>query len=353
MNTELAPVQQGISLRADPDAFARKWRGAFVNDATIKTLSQIQKTSVAEIRLANKWPDRSAELIVRAPTTPLKQGDYPGTSVARLMLLAPRSAMAQLAPLVTVIDLVGVSSYEFFPSPTNFAVAQFVAEGQPIAVRQGAFVGMPVGPVRKLALISALSGELESASGGVAEAAIANTLEVAVGRGGDAVLLSANPAVVDVAPAGLLFNVAPITGSTDMVKDLSALIASISAAGIDTASVVFVCAPPQALAISLVAGPHFTHRLIEAGSLAAGTVIAIATSALVFAGDGANPQIETSKQAVLHMSDAPAQLVSPAGVVAAPTQSMFQTDTLALRCTSMITWSAAPGSVAVVNGATW
>jgi hypothetical protein len=89
------------------------------------------------------------------------------------------------------------------------------------------------------------------------------------------------------------------------------------------------------------------RRIIEASTLAAGTIIAIATSGLVVAGEGV-PVIDTSKQAVLHMAD-PAS-----GVMAnAPTSSMMLTDTIALRCIARICWAAAPGSISVVNGCTW
>jgi hypothetical protein len=84
-------------------------------------------------------------------------------------------------------------------------------------------------------------------------------------------------------------------------------------------------------------------------------VIAVAANALVFAGDGVDPVIDTSKQALLHFSDPASQIATPGtpNEIAAPTASTFQADLLALRCISRITWAAAPDSVAVVNGATW
>jgi hypothetical protein len=331
-------------------AKAVEWRESFVHSATVTVLSRIRKTDASEI-----------EREIHSPVSPMKAGDYPGSSVTRLMLLAPRSAAAQLFALATTIDLKGISSFSF-PLATNFADATFVPEGAPIALRQGSFSGMVVGPVHKLALLAALSGEMESASGDIAQTIISHTLEIAVGRGLDAVLFSANAATAD-APAGLLHNVAPIppaaAGSADrMSQDLAALLAAIAGSGIDASSVVFVCAPPQALAISLQAGPHFTHKIIEASSLAAGTVIAIATAGLVIAGDGAAPQIDISKQALLHFSDPAAPISTPGtspnpNAVSAPTISTFQNDLLALRCTARVTWAIAPGAVAVVNGATW
>ena len=147
----------------------------------------------------------------------------------------------------------------------------------------------------------------------------------------------------------------PISGSADMAKDLGALVEEISAAGIDAsaANVVFIASAAQAMTLALTSGPHFDYRVLACNSVPAGTVIAIAVSALVIAGDGANPRIDTAKQTTLNYAEPAAPLVSTGGVEAAPTISTTQTDTLALRCTSMITWSAAPGAVAVATGATW
>jgi hypothetical protein len=325
----------GIPLRPDRSAVDREWRRSFIRAATSVVIAKLQKTNAVEIQRAN-WPnDRSAELLVRGAVSPITQDAYPGSTVAKLLLLAPNSGAAMLFPLATVVDLKGVASFSF-PLPTNFADASFVGDGQPIPVRQGTFAGMPIGPVHKLALLAALSGELESASGNIAETIISHTLEVAVGRGLDAVLFSASAATAD-APAGLLFGATMRPGSADMANDLGALIGAIASKGIDTSSTVFVCASPQALAISLLAGPFFSHRIIEASNLAANTVVAVAVSGLVIAGDGAIPQVDVGKQAVLNFADPASPLVSPAGTVAAPTISTFQTDLLALRCTARVT----------------
>lgn len=341
----------GIPLRPDRNAVDREWRRGFVRGATAIVLAKLQKSSAVAIQKANWANDRTAELVVRGAVTPTTQDAYPGASVSRLLLLAPRSAAAQLAPLATTVDLAGISNFSF-PLPTNFADAGFIAEGAPIPLRQGTYQGFSIGPVRKLALLAALSGELENASGGIAETIIDYTLSVAVGRGLDAVLFGSADATDD-APAGLLFGVVPIAGSADMANDLGALISAIAAAGIDTASVVFVCASAQALALQLAAGPHFTKRIIEASTLASGTVIAVAAAGFVIAGDGAIPTVDISKQAVLHFAD-PASPIAPAGgPISAPVISTFQNDLVALRCTARICWSAAPGSVAVVTGATW
>jgi hypothetical protein len=107
------------------------------------------------------------------------------------------------------------------------------------------------------------------------------------------------------------------------------------------------------MAIKLAAGPLFNHRVISA-PIAAGTVIAIAADGLAVAGDGI-PVVDASRSAVLHMADPAEQIATPGApnAVAAPVVSMFQTDSFALRCIARATWSAAPGSVAVVSGTAW
>ncbi|MCA1415287.1 hypothetical protein I6F30_29770 [Bradyrhizobium sp. NBAIM20] len=319
------------------------WRAAYINDATVTVLSRMRKTSAEEVRLE-----------LRAPVEPLKQAAIPADAVAALMLLAPQSAAAKLFELAVKVDLAGVSSFSF-PLPSNFTEAKFVVEGEPIPVGQGTFEGMPLGPVRKVALLGALSGALENFSAPVASVIIGHVLKVAVDKGLAKVLFSAD-AATEAAPAGLLFGVTPLTAGASMSEDLSALVAAIADAGIDAESVVFVASTAQAMAMRLAAGPLFSYRVIGA-PIAPGTVIAVATSGLAVAGEGL-PVVDVSKGAVLHMSDTPTDIGLPAvapdpSIVAAPTISLFQVDALALRCIARVTWSAAPGAVQVVNGAVW
>ncbi|MBR0746195.1 hypothetical protein JQ582_19880 [Bradyrhizobium japonicum] len=356
MSTALAPARQGIPFRADPSAKARAWVESFIRAATVRVLSRLQKTSAESILRDTGWHhDSLTGLILRAPVEPLKQADVPGDSVAALMLLAPQSAAAKLFGLAVKVDLAGISSFSF-PLPSNFTEAKFVIEGEPISVGQGTFAGLPLGPVRKVALIGALTGEMENLSAPVASVIIGHVLKVAVDKGLAKVLFSAD-AATEAAPAGLLHGVTPITAGASMSEDLSALVAAISAAGLDAESVVFVAAAEQAMAIRLAAGPLFASYRVIGAPIAPGTIIAIATDGLAVAGDGI-PVVDVSKNAVLHMSDTPTDIGLPAvapdpNVIATPAVSLFQVDAFALRCIARVTWSAAPGAVQVVNSVVW
>ncbi|WP_354099347.1 hypothetical protein [Bradyrhizobium sp. S3.9.2] len=322
-------------------AAAREWRRSFVNDATIKTLARMRKTSADEIRLE-----------LRSAVEPMKAADFSGDTVAALMTLAPDSALTEILDLAVKIDLTGVSQFSF-PLPGSFSNAVFVEEGFPIPVGQGAFEGLLIGPIKKVALISALSNELENYSAPIASVVISHVIKIAVGDGGAKVLLSADPATA-AAPAGLLNGVASIPAGASISDDLGALIGAIAAAGIDTKNVAFIAAPEQALALQTQPWPNFKHRVIEAKTLTAGTVIAIAPDGFVVAGEGV-PVIETSKSAVLHMADPAEQIAMPGApaTIAAPVVSMFQTDSFALKCIARLTWSVAPGAVAWIENAAW
>lgn len=344
-------ARRPIPLRPDRSAPDREWLVSFVRASTARVLSRIQKTS-ADAIMREHWADDSlGGLILRSPVEPLKQSDLPGDSVAALMLLAPQSAAVRLFELATKVDLSGISSFSF-PLPSSFGEAVFVGEGMPIPVTQGTFAGMPLGPVRKVALIAALTNELENTSAPVASVIISHVLKITVGNGLAKVLFSADPAS-DIAPAGLLFDVTPLTAGASMSEDLAALVASIAAAGVDAESVVFIAAAAEAMKIKLSAGPHFNHGVISA-NIDPGTVIAIAADGFAVAGEG-TPVVDASRQAVLHVAN-PAEMISTGGspnAVGAPTVSTFQIDSIALRCIARMTWSAAPGAVAWIENVTW
>jgi hypothetical protein len=80
--------------------------------------------------------------------------------------------------------------------------------------------------------------------------------------------------------------------------------------------------------------------------------MAVALPALAVAIDP-EPQFHAAESATLHMDDAPAR-IGDAGVVAAPTRSLFQSDSYALSVTLGVSWGLrATGAVAFVTAVTW
>jgi hypothetical protein len=155
----------------------------------------------------------------------------------------------------------------------------------------------------------------------------------------------------------MLHGTAPIAGSTDIKKDLRALIGSIAVAGISTSSVVLIAASPQALSLQMEPWPKFTYPVIEAHTLPQGVVIAVAADAVVMSGEGL-PRVETRKQGTLHMSNTPAPIGKPGtspdpNVVAAPAVDLTQSDSFALRVISRLTWSVAPGATSWLQNVQW
>jgi hypothetical protein len=81
--------------------------------------------------------------------------------------------------------------------------------------------------------------------------------------------------------------------------------------------------------------------VIVSSTVPAGVVIAL-DAADFFSATGDDPRFDVSDQATLHMEDTTPLAIGTAGApptVAAPVQSMFQTDTLALRMILPMSWA--------------
>ena len=202
-------------------------------------------------------------------------------------------------------------------------------------------------------MITALSREVIES--GNAETLVRDALLQATGL--DAKLFDANAAVADLRPAGLLNGKVVLTPSANtdktqaMIADLSALAAAVAPyAG--NGGICFVAAAKQAVAVNIGLPENFPYPLLVSTSLSAGTVIAIATPALVTA-LGAQPQIDEAPHASVHMDSAPGQIAS-GGVMSSPVTAMFSTDKVTLRLRWPITWALRDANgIAFVNAASW
>jgi len=261
--------------------------------------------------------------------------------------------------------------------PTRLATptvaGSFVLEGSPIPVRQAAFTTVTIG-LKKLAVITSYTREIAEHSTPEIEMILRQLIVDDTGIAVDTVFID-NVAATSIRPAGIRAGVAGLTptaggGFAALVGDVKALVGAL--AGVNALRApVWIMNPVQQIAISLTqnAGGDFpfqteinnnrllSYPVVVSSTVPAGMVILInADDLMVVQGD--SPRFDVSDQATLHFEDtSPLQLVTGAqgsGVVASPSRSLFQTDSLALRMILPMNWALLrTGSVAWVTGVTW
>jgi len=256
---------------------------------------------------------------------------------------------------------------------TPTVAGSFVLEGSPIPVRQAAFTTVAIG-LKKLAVITSYTREIAEHSTPEIETILRQLIVDDTGIAVDTVFID-NVAATSIRPAGIRAGVAGLTptaggGFAALVADVKALVGAL--AGVNALrSPVWIMNPVQQIAISLTqnAGGDFPFQaeingnrmlgypVVVSSTVPAGMVILInADDLMVVQGD--SPRFDVSDQATLHFEDSsPLQLVTGAqgsGVVASPSRSLFQTDSLALRMILPMNWALLrTGSVAWVTGVTW
>jgi len=113
-----------------------------------------------------------------------------------------------------------------------------------------------------------------------------------------------------------------------IAHDLANLVAAIGAAGIDPSDTVYVAGPREVSLMQSLVNPD--NAIMSLG-VPAKTVIAIAPAGIASGYQGP-PQIESSKDAVIHFEDTnPQPIVGTGGAVAQPSKSAFQTFVLAVK----------------------
>jgi hypothetical protein len=259
---------------------------------------------------------------------------------------------------------------------TPTVAGSFVGEGQPIPVRMAGFSSQTLVP-KKMAVISTWTREMDEHSIPAIEGLLRDAIQQDTAISIDTVLLDINPATA-IRPAGLRNGVVGLTptaggGFNALVGDLKALTGAIlTATNGNIRNMVWIMNPQQALSIAFIqppvpgglfpfaaeinAGRLNGRPVIQSGTVPVGVVICVdAADYVSVSGDA--PRFEISDQATLHMEDTNPLQLAAAGtpaVVAAPAQSMFQTDSLALRLILPLNWTMRrAGVVAWVAGVTW
>ena len=138
-----------------------------------------------------------------------------------------------------------------------------------------------------------------------------------------------------------------------MKNDLANLVGAIGAAGVDPTGVVFVTGPREATLIKATVGPKLDNLVLETLGLPAKAVCAFAPAG-IFSGYQDQPEIEASKDAVVHFEeDTPTDISTSGTAVAYPSKSAYQSDLIIIRVRANCAWAARPGAAQFVSSVTW
>jgi hypothetical protein len=314
--------------------------------------------SSAAQRAQQAWPlDQDVQLVLRGASAPTDT-TAPGlahVALAFLPLLTPYSAAARLCQYCPHITF-GRDGSVLVPN-ISLVPLGFTAEGMPKAVLQGVSSNVQLLPC-KIPGIVVVSAELlmNPAIEGLMRTLLAESAAPAL----DLAMFSANAAVPG-RPAGILNGITPLTAATSalsrydaLIQDLGNLAGAIaSAAG--GADIAFIMNHAQAISTFVITPRPFTAvqvNVLSTNAVPAGTVIAVALNALVSAIEA--PTFDTATETTLHMSDTPLPLVSGTGVVAVPQSSMFQTDRIAIKMVTNVSWGVrSPIGVAWMQNVVW
>jgi hypothetical protein len=301
--------------------------------------------------------DPVVDLILRAASSPasVSNSSWAGVLAQQAIddFVAGITALSAAAGLISRgmrISLDGLASVRV-PLRTfdTAAAGSWVAEGGAIRVRNlNVGAGATLYP-RKMAVITAFTGEVAQSSNveAVARAAVSEAASQVL----DQTMFDANPDN-GVRPAGLLSGVAPLTATTGtgqaaLEGDIKLLYGALAAKGAGMAPVL-VAAIQQAGSLKVMAGPKFDVPVLASGALAAGTVVMLEPASFVSGFDSV-PEFDTVAGAAVHFEDtAPGDI---SGSV--PVKSLFQDDLVGLRMILKGGWAMRAPHIAWLQNVTW
>jgi HK97 family phage major capsid protein len=234
----------------------------------------------AETLLASRWPsEKLAAQVLRAATT--AGSTLSGQWGAQLSALSTLSGeVIELArPASIVLRLSGARRVPFntrVAKTSTGSTVGWVGQGSPKPVSELAFSEITIG-LAKAAGIVVISQELARSSDPSAETTIRGDLIASLVAFIDAQFIDpANVAVTGVHPGSILSGVTPIassgTGVANVITDLNAAIAALTAAGSVLANPLWVLHPIVASRLSLMrdssGGPAFGAIGVSGGTLA-------------------------------------------------------------------------------------
>ena len=273
--------------------------------------------------------------------------------------LIPASILPRLAAMGTTYNF-GRNHQINLPARTGLNLGGgFIAEGNPIPVKQGAFTTVSLTP-KKLGVISTLTREMSEYSIPSLEGIIRDGIVQDTGVAIDTILMD-NNAATTIRPQGMQNVAGPALGPTAggglaaFTGDLRLMVSDvITTTSGNIRSPVWIMNPGDVLAAGLTqatATGDFPFRAeLGTGRLLGYPIIQSTTGTndtmyLMDAADFATaigtPMFDVSDVATLHMEDTtPAQIVSGTGpTVATPVRSLFQTDSIGIRLVWPLDWA--------------
>jgi HK97 family phage prohead protease len=345
--------------------------------AAVQFKSYVQRRSIEDV-LRESYPEHEATAIVTraavAGATTTAAG-WAAELVQQanadfLSNLDPNAIFPRLANLGTSLSFGPGSGSIKIPSraTTPSISGSFVAESQPIPVRRLGLTSITLLPT-KVGVISVFSREIAMYSNPAIEGIIREGINDDTAITLDTLLLDA-VAGSATRPAGLTNGVAGLTATTGgganaILGDLKLLTAPFYAVNAGR-QLVLLLNPAQALSMMMTPGPdgmfgwtsQFTSRftVLESTTVPAGHIYMI--DAADFVAVNGPAEWEVSETATLHMEDTtPLNIATGAqgsGVLATPTQSMFQTAQIAIRMVMPVTWALRrTGMIQHIASTTW
>jgi hypothetical protein len=313
---------------------------------TARAIASLERCSASEV-VARMWPsDRVlAEIVERAASAPAMTSVVGWAAelaqkrvVDTLEALGPVSAAADVMKGCLTLDWDGAGVISAPGFIANAANSGFVAEGQPIPVRQLNAAAVLLTP-SKLATIAVLTREMIESSN--AEQLIGDALVLSSGLALDLVFFGSGAATA-AQPAGIRNGIAASTpsASTDafgaVFEDTATLFNAVSTVG-GRGPFILIANAGRSVSFGMRVGRFSdiveTPIIPFASSAVGGDLIAIAPPALV-AAIGTDPDVETASAATLVMDTAP---VTPNTTQA--TKGMFQTDSIAVKVRWPVSWA--------------
>jgi HK97 family phage major capsid protein len=354
----------------------------FAKMATAAFAAHTQQKSVEQVVAENFAADRELNAVVKSAVGPaLTTQSGWAAELARqgyadfMDALRPTSFYAQLAGTGTQIQFGGMNSISL-PSQGSVGdlAGSFVSEGNLIPVKKTSYAAKVLNRY-KMGVISHFSRELSEVSIPSIQGLITNQMLIDTSSAIDAALISANPAVPNKAPAGLLNGVTLGTsaGATaaDVLADIKTLVTPLIAANASN-NIILLMNPLQELGLSfcttatgsyvfrdqLASGRLNGYRVIVSNNIPAGTVVAVAADSFASAFD--MPEFKVSDTASLVQANdvAPDPSVLDknnfGAVTGGSVVSLFQQELIAVRMVMPLSWTMRrDGMVTGINGVAW